>query len=153
VSFNYDTIRAKKPPGGAQWASYSDLFMVLAFIFLLLYMVASLRTGMISITTHAQIQEVKEELEIIQAVKSQYLEEKSNAQEKRVYDEILDQIYLLETESSEKKNRLAKEFNEQKLRESALNQYQQMIVAMIEANAVARAEAAKKFVSEKQQKE
>ena len=84
MSFDYNAIRIKKPPGGAQWASYSDLFMVLAFIFLLMYMVASLRTGMISITTHAQIQEVKEELEISQSGKSQDLEEKSNVQEKRV---------------------------------------------------------------------
>ena len=153
MSFDYNAIRTKKPPSGAQWASYSDLFMVLAFVFMLMYMISSLRTGMISVATHAQIKEVKEELEIIQSVKNEYLEEKSNLQEKRVYDQILDQIYLLETESNEKKNRLAKELNKQEVRESALNQYQQMIVAMIDANAVAKAEAAKKFTAEQQQKE
>ncbi len=153
MSFDYDAIRVKKQSSGTQWASYSDLFMVLAFIFLLMYMVASLRTGMVSISTHVEIEKVREELEIIQSVKTQYLEEKSNLQEKRVYDEILDQIYLLETESNENQNRLAKELNQQKVRESELNQFQQMIVAMIDANAVAKAEAAKQFTTEQQQKE
>ena len=119
MSFDYDAIRVKKQSSGTQWASYSDLFMVLAFIFLLMYMVASLRTGMVSISTHVEIEKVREELEIIQSVKTQYLEEKSNIQEKRVYDEILDQIYLWETESNENKNRLAQEVNQRKIRESA----------------------------------
>ncbi len=83
--------------------------MVLAFIFLLMYMVASLRTGMISVTTHAQIEEVQKELEMYESVKTQYLQEESNVQEKKVYDQILSQIYLLETEANENKNRLAKE--------------------------------------------
>ncbi len=80
MSFDYDTIRSKKAEGGTQWAAYSDLFMVLAFIFLLMYMVASLRTGMISVTTHAQIEEVQKELEIYESAKTQYLEEESNVQ-------------------------------------------------------------------------
>ena len=76
MSFDYDTIRARKHESGTQWAAYSDLFMVLAFVFLLMYMVSSLRTGMISVTTHAQIEEVKQELQLYESVKNQYLEEK-----------------------------------------------------------------------------
>ena len=38
-------------------------FMVLAFIFLIMYMVSGLRTGMISVSSHAEIKEVKQQLE------------------------------------------------------------------------------------------
>jgi len=55
LSFDYREIRARQQASESQWASYSDLFMVLAFIFLLMYMVSSLRTGMISIASHAEI--------------------------------------------------------------------------------------------------
>ena len=153
MSFNYDAIRGKKQSGETQWAAYSDLFMVLAFIFLLMYMVASLRTGMISVTTHAQIEDVKQELKLYESVKNQYLEEKENLQEKKVYQEILGQITLLETQAAEKKNQAEQQYNTEKKRESSLNQYQQMIVAMINANAIAKAEAAKKFTSAQQQQE
>ena len=53
MSFDYKEIRAQKHASETQWASYSDLFMVLAFIFLIMYMVSSLRTGMISVSSHA----------------------------------------------------------------------------------------------------
>ena len=96
MSFDYKDIRARQHTSETQWASYSDLFMVLAFIFLLMYMVSSLRTGMISVTSHAKIKEVKQELEIYETVKDEYLTEQSNAQEKRIYKEIIDQIALLE---------------------------------------------------------
>ena len=79
MSFDYKEIRARQHASGTQWASYSDLFMVLAFIFLLMYMVASLRTGMISVTSHAEIQEVKQELEIYETIKDQYLTERNGS--------------------------------------------------------------------------
>jgi len=153
MSFDYDTIRARKHESGTQWAAYSDLFMVLAFVFLLMYMVSSLRTGMISVTSHAQIEEVKQELKLYESVKNQYLEQESGEREKKIYNEILSQISLLETEANENKNRLAQESEQQRMRETSLNQYQQLIVEMINANTIAKAEASKKFISERQQKE
>jgi hypothetical protein len=69
VSFDYKDIRARQQAGETQWASYSDLFMVLAFIFLLMYMVSSLRTGMISVTSHAEVKQVKQQLKIYETVK------------------------------------------------------------------------------------
>ena len=41
MSFDYDRFKAKED-NGSYWASYSDLFMVLSLVFLLLY-VALLR--------------------------------------------------------------------------------------------------------------
>ena len=150
MSFNYDEIRNRKDTGSTQWAAYSDLFMVLAFVFLLMYMVASLRTGMASVTTHAQIEEIKQELEYYESVKSQYLKEEASDQERKVYDNILSQMNLLETEAKSNKERLAQEYSEQENRESALNQYQKMIKTLVNANAVAKADASQRIASQKQ---
>ncbi|MFV2030951.1 MAG: hypothetical protein ACC663_00530, partial [Gammaproteobacteria bacterium] len=152
MSFDYKAIAARKHSYHTQWAAYSDLFMVLAFVFLLMYMVSSLRTGIISVTTYAQIEEVKQELELYESIKNQYLEQESGEREKRIYNEILEQISLLETEANENKKRLSLESEQQRMRETSLNQYQQLIVEMINANTIAKAEASKKFISEKQQK-
>lgn len=151
MSFDYKEIRSRQHASETQWASYSDLFMVLAFIFLIMYMVSSLRTGMISVSSHAEIKEVKQQHEIYETVKDEYLTEQSNAQEKRIYKEIIEQIALLEDEASAKKQRLAAEAREQGERESALNQYQQLVVSMMNANTVARAEAVEEMSSQKQQ--
>jgi hypothetical protein len=140
-------MRVKTTAGGTQWASYSDLFMVLAFIFLLLYMVAGLRSGMISNSTHSQIREMTGELEEYRSLKTQYLADDSNT---RIYDEILGQIHLLENEANENQVRLASEIDEQNQRESSLNKYQKMIVTMIETNAIAKAQAVKQSTLDRQ---
>jgi hypothetical protein len=140
-------MRVKTTAGGTHWASYSDLFMVLAFIFLLLYMVAGLRSGMISNTTHSQIRAMTGELEAYRSIKTQYLADDSNT---KMYDQILDQIHLLENEANENQVRLAVEIDEQNLRESSLNKYQQMIVTMIETNAIAKAQVMKQSTLDRQ---
>jgi len=147
VSFDYKEIRARQQASGTQWAYYSDLFMMLAFIILLMYMVSSLRTGMISVTSHAEIQEVRQELEIYETIKDQYLTEQTNALEKKIYKQIIEQVALLEDEASAEKKKLTQQAQEAAERETSLNKYQQMIVAMMNANTVAKAgEAAETIV-------
>ena len=153
MSFDYKEIRAQQQSSGTQWASYSDLFMVLAFVFLLMYMVSALRTGMISVTARAQVLEVQQELELYESIKGQYLAETSNEQETKIYDQIIQQITLLESESASKKQELEKQVQQQAARESALNQYQQMIVSMVNANVVARAEAVSQLREKQEQNE
>ena len=123
MSFDYKEIRARQQASGTQWASYSDLFMVLAFIFLLMYMVSSLRTGLVSITSHATIEKVQQELRLYESITERYLAEEASAQEKKAYEEVLGQLALLETEATREKERLEREFNEQKQREASLNRY------------------------------
>jgi chromosome segregation ATPase len=153
VSFDYDAIRVKKQSSGTQWAAYSDLFMVLAFVFLLLYTVSSLRTGMNSIATHAKIEEAKQELDVYESIKNEYLTGKASPEERKMYRDVVAQLALLESQANENKNRLAEQYNEQKIRESALNQYQKMIMTMVNANTIAKSDAFDKLSSEKQQKE
>ncbi len=45
MSFNYDKNKAQSSHQDSFWTSYSDLFLGLSTIFLLLYVTASLRTG------------------------------------------------------------------------------------------------------------
>ena len=56
MSFDYDKLK-KKHDSGEQWTSYSDLFMVLSVVFLLLYVTASLRTG-----THTLQQQIRNQV-------------------------------------------------------------------------------------------
>jgi len=140
-------MQVKTTASGTHWASYSDLFMVLAFIFLLLYMVAGLRSGMISNTAHSQIRAMTGELESYRSIKTQYLADDPNS---KMYDQILDQIHLLENEANENQVRLAAEIDEQHQRESSLNEYQQMIVTMIETNAIAKAQVVKQAALDRQ---
>lgn len=147
MSFDYNAMRVKTPTDGTYWVSYSDLFMVLAFIFLLLYMVASLRSGMISNTAHSQLREMTGELKAYRSLSTQYMAEDSNS---KLYDQILGQIHLLENEANENQIRLAAEIDEQHQRESSLNKYQQMIVTMVETNAIAKAQAVKQSTLDRQ---
>ena len=151
MSFDYNKITDKKHEGTTQWAAYSDLFMVLAFVFLLLYMVTSLRSGMESMFTYAEVADDKQELELYKTIKDQYLKEEASLQEQLGYEEILNQISLLESEARENKNRLSKEFSEQKVRESSLNKYQQLIRNLMNANAIAKADAARRMSSARQE--
>ena len=148
MSFDYETINVKKHSSGTQWAAYSDLFMVLAFVFLLMYMVSSLRNGMASISTHAEIVKAQKELEIYETVKNDYLRMEASAEEQKMYQEILTHISLLEEDASKRKEQLAQEYNAQKNREQSLNQYQQMILSMMNANTIAKAEAIETIKSE-----
>ena len=121
MSFDYKEIRAQQQSAGTQWASYSDLFMVLAFVFLLMYMVSSLRTGMISVTARAEVMEARQELELYQSIKDQYLAETSSEQEKKIYDKVIQQIALLESEATNEKQQYEQQMQQQAQRESALN--------------------------------
>ena len=153
MSFDYNEIRAQQQSSGTQWASYSDLFMVLAFVFLLMYMVSSLRTGMISVTARAQVLEVRQELELYESARDQYLAESASEQETRIYDQIIEQITLLENEAATEKKKLEKKMQQQAARETALNEYQKMILSMVNANTIARAEAASQLREKQEQNE
>jgi len=112
MGFDYDAIQLKKHSSGTQWASYSDLFMVLAFVFLLLYLVSSLRTGMASVTANAKIKQAQQELDLYESIRTQYLAEQASAEEKQIYQDVLNRISLLQDEAAQKQARLQQQYNE-----------------------------------------
>lgn len=142
MSFDYDKIKNQEE-GGAHWATYSDLFMVLSLVFLLLYVVASLRTGTSSIQNQAKYQEIererddlKQQIKVYNTLKDNYLHTGASSQEKKMYDELMNKLVLLKEEAKTEKEELRKAARENEKKEMALNKYQQMIRNIINTNMV-----------------
>ncbi len=142
MSFDYDELKNREE-GGSHWATYSDLFMVLSLVFLLLYVVASVRTGTSSIKSNAEYMAVvrekealKEELLFYENQKEQYLKQ-ANVSEIKQYDELMDKLTLLKEEANQEKKDLRKQAAENEAKERALNKYQRMIRNIINSNMVA----------------
>lgn len=127
------------------WTSYSDLFLGLSTIFLLLYVTASLRTGTEAIKSQVdnqklsmQNEELRNQLKMYESIKSDYLEKGADKDEKQEYEELMDKLTLLAGEAKDEKERLAREALENENKGKALNKYQQMVRNIINANKVAK---------------
>lgn len=141
--FKYDKFK-EEISGGDAWGSYSDLFMVLSFVFLMMYVVASLRSGTNSIQQRIERQKVTRENDDLRAqikayntLKDQALKEETQ-DEQKVYEELMDKLSLLQEEAKEEKNRLRNQAAENEKKEMALNKYQQVVRNIINANMLAK---------------
>lgn len=143
MSFNYH----KNREGGANdsfWTSYSDLFLGLSTIFLLLYVISSLRTGTDAIRSQVenqklsmQLDEMKSQLKMYESVKNDYLKQapKDEVQE---YQELMDKLTLLQEDAKSEKDELIQKALENDQKGKALNKYQQMIRNILSANKMAK---------------
>lgn len=127
------------------WTSYSDLFLGLSTIFLLLYVTASLRTGTDAIKAQVdnrkltmEVEELKSQLTMYENVKSNYMEKNATEGEQQEYQELMDKLTLLQEDAKDDSDRLAKQALENERKAAALNKYQQMVRNMINANKVAK---------------
>lgn len=127
------------------WTSNSDLFLGLSSIFLLLYVVSSLRSGadgMNNATENkklkVQIQDMQEQLKIYESTKTQYLQSQASKSEKDEYAELMDKLSLLQEEAKNEKENLTKQAQENAKKEVALNKYQQMVRNVINSNTLAK---------------
>ncbi len=141
MSFDYDRIKNKEE--GTHWATYSDLFMVLSLVFLLLYVVASLRSGTSNLQSYSKHQEIirerdqlKEELAFYQNKKDDYLTSQASAQEQAQYEDLMKKMELLREEARDEKIKLRESADQLEKKEVALNRYQKMIKNIITANIV-----------------
>jgi outer membrane protein OmpA-like peptidoglycan-associated protein len=142
-SFNYEKFKAESG-GNDSWGSYSDLFMVLSFVFLMMYVVSSLKSGTTSIQQHLEQQKMTRENNELQAqikayntLKDEALKEETQ-DEQEVYNELMDKLTLLQEEATEEKNQLRKRAMENEKKAVALNKYQQIIRNIIDANVLAK---------------
>lgn len=140
MSFHYNK-NGKHGDGESFWTSNSDLFLGLSSIFLLLYVVSSLRSGadgMNNATENkklkVQIQDMKEQLRIYESAKDQYLQSQASKSEKDEYAELMDKLSLLQEEAKSEKEHLTKQAEENAKKEVALNKYQQMVRNVINSN-------------------
>lgn len=140
MSFDYEKIK-KNQDGGSHWTSYSDLFMVLSVVFLMLYVVANLRTGTHTLMQSIQNQNLKSELEIAVRAKQReerkvedYLQNMAQREEIENYQRLMDKLVLLQEENQDEANLLRKKAMENEEKSLALNEYQKMIKEIIQAN-------------------
>ena len=141
--FNYEKFKAETG-GNDSWGSYSDLFMVLSFVFLMMYVVSSLKSGTTSIQQHLEQQKMTRENNELQAQIKAYNTLKDDAlkeetqEEQEVYNELMDKLTLLQEDATEEKNQLRKRAMENEKKAVALNKYQQIIRNIIDANVLAK---------------
>jgi myosin heavy subunit len=143
VNLNYEKIKTKVEHGGNHWTSYSDLFLVLSVVFLLLYVVANLRSGTVSIAQYTQLQQAKTEAEELRkqikaydSLNKDYLKNGASSDEIQMYQELMGKLSLLETEAKDESAKAAQKARDAKEKEEALNRYQQMVKNVISANLV-----------------
>jgi myosin heavy subunit len=141
--FNYEKFKAETG-GNDSWGSYSDLFMVLSFVFLMMYVVSSLKSGTTSIQQHLEQQKMTRENNELQAQIKAYNTLKDDAlkeetqDEQEVYNELMYKLNLLQEVATEEKNQLRKRAMENEKKAVALNKYQQIIRNIIDANVLAK---------------
>jgi outer membrane protein OmpA-like peptidoglycan-associated protein len=145
MSFDYNKTSRSHGNSDSFWTSYSDLFLGLSTIFLLLYVTASLRTGTDAIKAQVdnrkltmEVEELKSQLAMYENVKNNYMEKNASQDEQQEYQELMDKLTLLQEDAKDDSDRLAKEALENERKAAALNKYQQMVRNMINANKMAK---------------
>ena len=114
-------------------------------VFLLLYVTASLRTGTFSIQKHqeyqklvTELQDLKEQNRVYNTLKDDYLANRADNNEQKVYQELMDQLNLLQDEANIEKEALRQQATELDKKEKALNHYQRIVRNIINANVLAK---------------
>lgn len=144
MAFDYNRTK-QSHNGDSFWTSYSDLFLGLSTIFLLLYVTASLRTGTDAIQSKVenqklamQVQEMQSQLKMYENVKQNYLEKTASKSEVEEYQELMDKLTLLQEDAKDDSERLARQALENEKKATALNKYQQLVRNIINANKMAK---------------
>ena len=150
MSFNYDKHKNQHDDGHF-WTSYSDLFLGLSTIFLLLYVTSSLKTNTSGMKAETEkqkltmeVQDLKNQLKMYDSIKKDYLKKEASQTEADQYAELMDKLTLLKEEAKDEKERLRQAANENQKKEEALNQYQQMVRNIVNANVLSKTKIKKR---------
>ncbi|MEK2644733.1 microtubule-binding protein [Bdellovibrio sp. BCCA] len=145
MSFNYNKNKEHHSQDSF-WTSYSDLFLGLSTIFLLLYVTASLRTGTEGLRNQIEnqklsmkVEELEHQLKMYESVKNDYIENQATKDEAQEYQELMDKLTLLQEDAKSEKDRLVQEALENEKKVKALNKYQQMVRNVLNSNKMAKA--------------
>ena len=145
MSFDYGKLKQKHSEDGTLWTPSSDLFMVLSVVFLLLYVVASLRSGTFSVQKQMELKQVtahaedlKRQIQAYNALKDDYLEKEASTDEVKMYDDLMGKLNLLQDEATEEKQKLEAQAQANAEKAQALNQYQQMVRNIINTNLLSK---------------
>lgn len=130
----------------SQWISYSDLFMNLTMVFIVLYAVAQLRVGtsvILKTTEYQQMarenEDLRQQIKVYNTLKEDYLENQAAQNDKEVYSELMQKLDLLQDQAKQEKEDLQAQALENGKKEKALNKYQALIRNIVNSNMVAQA--------------
>ena len=144
MAFDYDKIKHKRDAGENFWTAYSDLFTVLSAVFLLLYVVSSVRSGTFGIQKEVQYQvlakeaqDLKNQIRIYNALRDETVQE-STEDEQKQYKMLMDKLVLLKEEANDEKGDLIEKSRQLAQKEEALNKYQQMIRNIVNVNMLSK---------------
>ncbi len=150
MGLNYNK-KSESHSQDSMWTSYSDLFLGLSVIFLLLYVVASIRQGTDGIRQHIENQNLKKEIQdlrtqisIYDNLKKDYIEKEATSEEQQSYELLMNKLSLLQEESKDEKQKLEARAKENEEKAIALNQYQQMIRNIVNANILSKTKVKKR---------
>ena len=151
MGFDYNQLKGNEEGEGNFWASYSDLFMVLSLVFLLLYVVSGLRSGTNSIKSYMEFEQLKkenadykEQIKAYNTLKDDYLTQGASQSEQETYEKLMDKLSLLKEKAKKEKEDLNKKAKENAEKEEALNQYQQIVRNIINTNMLSAARIKRK---------
>ena len=149
MSLQYDKLTKNHNSSDSMWASYSDLFMMLSVVFLLLYVTANLRSGTSGLQNRIEYQrlvveneDLKQQNRVYEALKNDYMASEATKSEVDTYTQLMDKLSLLQSQAKDEKNELRKQATDNEKKEQALNHYQQIIRNIINANMVAKSKIA-----------
>ncbi|MCM2281706.1 MAG: microtubule-binding protein [Bdellovibrionaceae bacterium] len=145
MAFDYDKSKHKHE-AGHEWVAFSDLYLCLSTVFLLLFVVASLRQGTATVQAEMMVAKLRDENQKLKYTVQQeddkakdYMERDAAEQEKAAYDELMNKLTLLQDEADKEKDALRAQAGELEKKEKALNQYQLMVKHIINKNMISQA--------------
>lgn len=145
MSFDYNKAKRQTEHGqDSMWTSYSDLFLMLSIVFLLLYVTASLKSQTSSLQKNIEYQrltqkaaDLEQQIQVYNTLKEEQLKQ-SSEKEQQVYEQLMSKLTLLREDAKNEKDQLRKQAKENEEKEYALNEYQQMIRNIINSNMLAK---------------
>lgn len=130
-----------KHQGDSFWTSYSDLFLGLSAIFLLLYVVGSVRSGTGALKQQIDNEQLKikvadleNQIKFYEQSKEEYLNKSANTDELTEYQELMDKLTLLQEDVKDENAKLRQQVLANNSKEKSLNKYQQMIRNVINSS-------------------
>ncbi len=145
MGLRYDQNKIDGQKQDSTWASCSDLFMVLSFVFLLLYVVTTLKDTTTKVVNNINYQELERENKQLKRealtynnLKEKHLREESSKKEQDEYKRLMSHLKMLQDNTEVENTDLNKKIRENQKRKQALNEYQRMIKSIIDANVLAK---------------
>lgn len=150
MALHYSQFKRRSEEHTNQWTSYSDLFLGLSVVFLLLYVTSSLRSGTSGLQQQIEkerltqrVQDLESQLKAYNTIRQTYIDDSGQAEAEN-YKGLLSKLDLLKEEAKSEKEKLKQAALQNEQKEGALNQYQQLVRNMINANVLAKAKLKRK---------